>query len=251
MRTESVTTQIFETVEDLGRAAAQECVRLALEATGARGTFSIVLAGGSTPRRLYSLLASEHEAPFCARFPWDRTHFFWGDERHVPPGHADSNYRMAFEAMLSRVPISPVQLHRIGGQNPDASKAAEDYEEILLRHFSLNRGDWPRLDLVLLGLGADGHTASLFPDTEVLDEKGRLVAAVWVPKFQAFRITLSAPLINHAANIVFLVSGEDKAAALRTVLRGEFEPRRFPAQLIRPLQGHLAWLVDRGAASLL
>jgi 6-phosphogluconolactonase len=251
LKSEPAAVRIFETSEDLAHAAAEECVRLALESVEARGGFSIALAGGSTPKRLYALLASEQENSFRTRFPWNETHFFWGDERHVPPDHADSNYRMAFETMLSKVPVSPSQLHRIEGENAHASKAAEDYEQVLLRHFRLKPGAWPQFDLALLGLGPDGHTASLFPDTEVWDEKARLAAAVWVPKFQASRITLTAPLLNHAANILFLVSGKDKAEALRAVLRGEFQPHRFPAQLIQPVHGRLTWLADRDAASLL
>jgi 6-phosphogluconolactonase len=251
LKSEPAAVRIFETSEDLAHAAAEECVRLALEAVEARGRFSIALAGGSTPKRLYSLLASESENSFRARFPWTKTDFFWGDERHVPPDHTDSNYRMAFETMLSNVPVVPSQLHRIEGENPDAGKAALGYEEDLLRCFRLDRGAWPQFDLALLGLGPDGHTASLFPDTDVLGEKARLAAAVWVPKFQTSRITLTAPLLNQAANVLFLVSGKDKAEAVRSVLQGEFQPCRYPAQLIRLVQGKLTWLVDRGAASLL
>jgi 6-phosphogluconolactonase len=242
---------MFETSEDLARAAAEECVRLALEAVKARGRFSIALAGGSTPKRLYALLARESESSFRSSFPWQETHFFWGDERHVPPDHADSNYRMAFETMLSKVPVEPSQLHRIKSESPDAGKAALDYEEDLLQYFHLTRGLWPRFDLALLGLGQDGHTASLFPETEVLDEKTRLASAVWVSKFRSSRITLTAPLLNHTANVLFLVSGKDKAEALRAVLHGEFQPRRYPAQLIRLEEGSLTWLVERDAAALL
>ena len=250
LKSETATIRIFESSEDLARAAAEECVRLALDAVKARGGFSIALAGGSTPKRLYTLLASEQYPP-STRFPWERTHFFWGDERHVPPDHADSNYRMAFETMLSKVPVVPSQVHRIKSENLDAAKAAQTYEEDLLQYFRLTQGTWPQFDLVLLGLGPDGHTASLFPETEVLDEMARLAAAVWVPKFQSWRITLTAPLLNHAAHVLFLVSGKDKAEALRAVLQGDFEPHRFPAQLIRPAQGSQQWLVDRDAAALL
>jgi 6-phosphogluconolactonase len=250
LKSESATVRIFETSEELAQAAAEGCVRLALEAVKARGRFSIALAGGSTPKRLYALLASESESSFRARFPWHETHFFWGDERHVPPDHPDSNYRMAFKTMLSKAPVSPSQLHRIEAENPDAGKAALGYEEDLLQYFHLTRGLWPQFDLALLGLGPDGHTASLFPDTEVLDETSRLAAAVWVPKFQSWRITLTAPLLNHAANVFFLVSGKDKTEALRAVLHGEYQPRRYPAQLIRPEQGNLTWLADRDAAAL-
>jgi 6-phosphogluconolactonase len=251
LKSKPATVRIFETSEDLARAAAEECVRLALEAVKARGGFSIGLAGGSTPKRLYALLASESDNSLRARFPWQETHFFWGDERHVPPDHADSNYRMAFDTMLSKVPVSPSQLHRIEAETPDAGKAARGYEEDLLQYFRLTRGTWPQFDLALLGLGSDGHTASLFPSTEVLDEMARLAVAVWVPKFQTSRITLTAPLLNHAANVLFLVSGKDKAEALRAVLRGDFQPHRYPAQLIRPEEGNLTWLADRDAASLL
>jgi 6-phosphogluconolactonase len=158
---------------------------------------------------------------------------------------------MAFETMLSKVPVVPSQVHRIKSENLDAAKAAQTYEEDLLQYFRLTQGTWPQFDLVLLGLGPDAHTASLFPETEVLDEMTRLAAAVWVPKFQSWRITLTAPLLNHAAHVLFLVSGKDKAEALRAVLQGDFEPRRFPAQLIRPAQGSQQWLVDRDAAALL
>ena len=250
LKSEPPVVRIFETGEALAQAAAEECLQAALKAVEARSRFSIALAGGSTPKRLYALLADKQNS-FRSLFPWERTHFFWGDERHVPPDHADSNFRMASEAMLARVPVSDPQLHRIQGENPDASKAAENYEQDLLRHFHLNPGAWPRFDLVLLGLGPDGHTASLFPDTAVLEETSRLAASVWVPKFQASRITLTVPLLNQAANILFLVGGKDKAAALQAVLRGVFQPRRYPAQLIRPVQGDLLWLVDRDAGSLL
>jgi 6-phosphogluconolactonase len=245
------TVRIVASAEDLARAAAEDCLRLALEAVAARGHFSIALAGGSTPKRLYALLAGDQDNGFRERFPWEKTHFFWGDERHVPPGHPDSNYRMAFETMLSKVPVLPSHLHRLESENPDASKVAKNYEQDLLQHFRLSRGAWPRFDLVLLGLGPDGHTASLFPGTEVLNETTRQAAAVWVPKFHTSRITLTAPLLNHALHILFLVSGKDKSEALREVLLGDFQPQCFPAQLIQPVQGSLQWLADREAASLL
>ena len=154
LKSEPATVRIFETSEDLARAAAEECVRLALEAVKARGRFSIALAGGSTPKRLYALLASESESSFRARFPWQETHFFWGDERHVPPDHPDSNYRMAFETMLSKVPVADSQLHRIEGENPDARKAAQGYEQDLRQHFRLNLGVWPRIRSGTAGFGS-------------------------------------------------------------------------------------------------
>jgi 6-phosphogluconolactonase len=241
--------RILDSPDALAYEAAREFVRLALESAEGRGQFRVALAGGSTPKRLYSLLATD--AGFRESAPWDRIHFFWGDERHVPPEHAESNYRMAFDAMLSRVPVPSAQVHRIEAENPNAREAAEEYQRLLVRHFGLDRGELPRLSLALLGLGADAHTASLFPGTDVLDEQERIVAAPWVEKFQAFRVTLTAPALNHAQNVIFLVSGEDKARALKSVLQGEFQPQQFPAQLIRPVDGNLLWLIDRAAAQLL
>ena len=185
---------------------------------------------------------------FRAAVAWSQVHFFWGDERHVPPNHAESNYRMAFESLLAKVPVTQQQIHRIEGENPDARQAARAYEETIVQHFGLVEGGWPRFNLMLLGLGSDAHTASLFPGTDVLTEQRRIVAAPWVEKLEAFRITLTPSAFNAAENVMFLVSGEDKAEAVKTVLRGEFQPRRFPAQLIRPRDGSLTWLIDRAAA---
>lgn len=241
--------RVFESPEALTAEAATEFLHLALEAVEQTGQFSVALAGGSTPKRLYQMLAEKRE--FRERLPWNRIHFFWGDERHVPPGHADSNYRMAFEAMLSKVPVAKGQIHRIKTEDPDASHAARQYEELLRHRFQLKDDGWPRFNLVLLGLGSDGHTASLFPGTEVLNDQRRLVAAPWVEKFGAFRVTLTSRVFNEAQSVIFLVSGEDKAVALNAVLRGRFEPQRFPAQLIRPLNGRLLWLVDREATRVL
>lgn len=243
--------RIFPTSQDLARAAAEECTRLALEAVEARGRFSLALAGGSTPKRLYAQLAAGFAAGSSRSFPWKATHFFWGDERHVSPDHPDSNYRMAFEAMFSKVPVPASHLHRIQGEATDARAAADAYEKELRRHFGGKPGIWPQFDLVLLGLGSDGHTASLFPATDVLSESERLAAAVWVPKLEVWRVTLTVPLLNQAANIIVLVSGKDKAEALRAVRCRVFQPYTLPAQLIQPVCGRLQWLVDREAASLL
>ena len=238
---------------EISRAAAEELVGRAEEATGQRGVFTVALAGGSTPGSLYALLASEEE-PFRDRMPWGKTEFFWGDERAVPPEHPDSNYRMAREAMLSRVPAPPENVHRIRAENPDPGAAAEEYERVL-RSFFASRGlvanGLPRFDLVLLGMGADGHTASLFPGTGAVREQGRLVVALWVARFSSHRITMTPPLINNAACAMFLVAGEEKAETLRAVLESSFQPDTFPAQAIRPSEGELIWLVDRAAASRL
>src|SRR5712692_2891412 len=235
----------------LFRAAAEEFVQRAEAAVRERGSFAVALAGGSTPKGLYTLLAGDGAEGFKARVPWDRTHFFWGDERHVAPDHPESNYRMAHEAMLSHVAVPPEHIHRIKTENPDAGQAAEQYEQVLREFFRLQPGQWPRFDLVLLGMGPDGHTASLFPGTDALHERQRLVVSNWVGKFFTDRITLTPPVLNHAARVMFLVQGEDKAPALKAVLEGPLEPEQLPAQLIRPPDGKLLWLVDTTAAKLL
>jgi 6-phosphogluconolactonase len=235
----------------LYRAAAEEFVQRAEAAVRERGSFAVALAGGSTPKGLYTLLAGDGAGSFKARVPWDRSHFFWGDERHVPPDHPDSNYRMAYEAMLSRVMVPPEQIHRIKTENPDAGQAAEQYEQVLREFFRLQPGQWPRFDLVLLGMGPDGHTASLFPGTDAIHEQVRLVAAPWVQKFNTHRVTLTPPVLNHSAAVIFMVSGSDKAETLQAVLEGGYEPDRLPSQVVRPAEGALLWLVDRAAAAKL
>jgi len=241
--------QIVPNADALCRAAAAEVVSSAEAAVRTKGSFTIVLSGGSTPKSLYALLADD--ASWRARVPWEKTHFFWGDERHVPPDHPDSNYRMSHEAMLSKVPIPAANIHRIKSEYVDAKQAAQEYEQALRTFFQLPVGQSPRFDLVFLGLGPDAHTASLFPGTQALHEPQRLVVANWVGKFDADRITMTAPVLNNAALIVFLVSGEEKTLPLKAVLRGRYEPSQLPAQLIQPRQGRLLWLVDQAAAHLL
>jgi 6-phosphogluconolactonase len=239
--------RIVPSAEALFQAAAGEFVQAAEESVRAKGSFAVALSGGSTPKGLYSLLAGDPN--LRARTPWDKTYFFWGDERHVPPEDPDSNFRMAREAMLSCVPAG--QVFRIKGEIPDASAAAEEYERELHGFFTLPNGQLPRFDLVLLGMGPDGHTASLFPGTKALLEQRRLVVANWVGKFFTDRITLTPPVLNNAARVMFLVHGEDKAPPLKGVLEGPFEPDQLPAQLIQPRDGKLLWLVDATAAHLL
>jgi len=205
---------------------------------------SVALAGGNTPRMVYSALAARQDVQ------WGKIHFFWGDERHVPPDHADSNFRMAHEAMLSRVPVPAGNIHRIHAENPDAGVAAAAYAADLCKHFQFGVGQFPRFDLVMLGMGPDGHTASLFPGTSAVGETRLIVAATWVEKFMAQRITLTVPAINNAACVMFVVCGADKAETLRLVFRGNQQPV-FPSQLIRPTNGRLIWLVDEAAARLL
>jgi 6-phosphogluconolactonase len=205
------------------------------------------LSGGSTPKSLYTLLATNARIAL----PWDRMFFFWGDERHVPPTDADSNYRMANETMLSKVPVPPENIFRIATENPDAAAAAAAYEQTLRKFFALNAGEVPHFDLILLGMGPDGHAASLFPGTDGLQEKSKLVIANWVEKLKTTRISFTLPVLNAARCVMFLVSGTDKAPMLKTVLEGDAPGEQYPAKLVRPAGGKLIWLVDRAAASQL
>jgi 6-phosphogluconolactonase len=241
--------RIFAQTEELFGAAADELLRLAQDAVRVKGWFAVCLSGGSTPRRLYSLLASD--PALNARIPWKAIHFFWGDERHVPPDDAESNFRMVQEAMLGRTRVPAANVHRIRGEFPDASLAAKEYEQTLRDFFRLEGGQYPRFDLVLLGMGEDGHTASLFPGTMALHQGRRLVVSGWVDRLAAERITVTAPVLNNAAHVVFLVQGEDKAPALQAVIDGPHQPDHLPAQMIQPVHGSLLWLVDRKAAHLL
>ena len=243
--------QVMEDGAALSRAAAEEFVRLAGEAVKSRGMFTVALAGGSTPKSLYALLATDGFRP---RVPWEKVQLFWGDERHVAPDHNDSNFRMAREAMISKVPVPAENVHRIKSEKPDARRAADEYEAELRQFFTarnLLAGGLPRFDLVLLGMGPDGHTASLFPGTHAVRERERWVAAPWVDKFHTYRVTMTPPVLNNAAFIMFFVGGDEKAETLRTVLEGAEESDRYPSQVIRPGNGTLRWMVDRAAARLL
>jgi 6-phosphogluconolactonase len=237
--------QVFDDPEQVAREAAGLFVRLAVEAVALRGAFSVALSGGSTPRRVYELLASDD---YRTQVNWPSVHVFFGDERTVAPDHPDSNFRMANEALLSQVPLPPENVHRMEGVG-DAAANASRYESGLRTFF----GDraWPRLDLVMLGMGDDGHTASLFPGSAALEEQTAWVVANWVEKFQTWRITLTAPAINAARRVLFLVTGASKAERLREVIKGERDPHRLPSQLIRPGDGTLEWFVDRAAAAKL
>jgi len=242
-----VEIRTLSTPQELFSAAAEEVVRAANEAVAARGRFTIALSGGSTPKSLFNLLATNARNSL----PWDRMFFFWGDERHVPPTDPDSNYRMADEAMLSKIPVAAGNVFRIAAENPDAAAAAEAYEQTLRKFFALEPEQFPRFDLMLLGMGPDGHTASLFPGTAALEEKSRLVVANWVDKLKASRLSLTLPVLNAAACVVFLVSGTDKAPALHAVLEGDAPGDQYPSKLIRPVDGKLIWIIDRAAASQL
>jgi 6-phosphogluconolactonase len=232
----------------IARRAAERLVVAAASAVQQKGSFSIALAGGSTPKLLYSLLVAE---PFSSQLPWEKFNAFFGDERHVPPDHHDSNYRMASETLFSKSPLQPSQVHRIKAEDPDADRAALDYQQVLRSEFRLGDQQRPRFDLVLLGMGEEGHTLSLFPGTRALHDNGRLVMANWVGKLYTERITLTAPVVNEAALVIFMITGAAKAPALKAVLEGPHEPEQLPAQLIRPVNGDLLWLVDKDAGGML
>jgi 6-phosphogluconolactonase len=243
LETMGVEVKIVPDSATLNRVAAQEFRRLAESAIKERGRFSVALSGGNTPRSVYSLLADEHKD-----LPWDRIHIFFGDERNVPPQHPDSNFRMASDSLLSRVQIPEQNMHRVRAEL-EAEAAAQDYEQQLRDFFHLTNHDWPRFDLVLLGLGDDGHTASLFPDSAALIETSRRVVANWVEKLHCFRLTFTFPVLNHAAEVIFLVSGGGKAEILDDVLRPG--KKKYPAQSVQLENGRLLWLVDQDAARLL
>ncbi len=224
--------------EELSRRAAEEFVR---RARGRR--FCVALAGGSTPRRLYQLLAG---APYRAQVDWTQVEFFFGDERAVPPDHADSNFHMANETLLAQLDLRDPQIHRMRGERDDLDAAAVEYANEIGKVLG---GTPPAFDLVLLGLGRDGHTASLFPGTAALSEGRRWVVPNLVPQLDTRRLTLTAPILNHASYLLFLVAGAEKREALAAVLEGPRDPLRFPSQLVRPERGELLWVVDRAAAA--
>lgn len=237
-------THIFRDTDAIAAAALDLFVRAAVAAIRKRGQFRVALAGGQTPRKLYQRLASR---PVTA-LDWSAIHVFFGDERPVPPDHSDSNFRMATESLLSRVPLPADNVHRLRGELAPELAAAE-YEAELRRGFALEDGAWPRFDLVLLGMGADGHTASLFPETDALRETRRLACANWVPKFGCHRLTLTLPVINAARQVVFLVAGADKARSVKEVLGHPAAEPPLPAALVHPTNGELTWLLDAAAAA--
>jgi 6-phosphogluconolactonase len=236
-----LSVHIYSRSEELSRAAAREFAARAKEAIEERGRFAVVLAGGSTPEAMYGILARD----YMDRIDWSRIYVFFGDERSVPPHHEDSNLKMASEVLLDHVPVGNV--YRMRGELPP-EKAAEAYEEELRTFFRTE--DVPRFDLILLGIGADGHTASLFPETPALEVRDRWVVANPVPGLNTTRITLTVPVINAARAVIFLVAGEDKAEALKETLEGDADPRVYPTKLIQP-PGGPEWMLDQSAASLL
>ena len=245
--------EVAPDAEALARLAAHHFRAAAAGAVRRGGRFAVALAGGSTPRALYAELARSAAAPEPA-VDWSRARVFWGDERCVPPDHPDSNYRMARETLLDQVAIPRDRIHRMRGEDADPDRAAALYEAELRAALGASEEavpGIPRLDLVLLGLGPDAHTASLFPGSPALEETVRLVAAPFVAKLNARRLTLTPPALNAALRVMFLVSGSGKAAPLRDVLEGEVRPDVHPAQCVRPSSGTVLWLADAAAASLL
>jgi 6-phosphogluconolactonase len=233
----------------IARRAAEEFVKMAQSAVARKRSFTVALSGGSTPKLLYSLLATD--ADLRAKVPWDKMQLFFGDERHVRPDDAQSNFKMASETMITKAPLKPEQVHRMKGEYPDAERAAKEYEQDLRAHFHLKDAEMPRLDLVLAGMGDEGHTLSLFPGTKALHAQGRTVVRNWVGKLYTERITITAPAANNAEMILFMVAGKEKALALKAVLEGPYEPEQLPAQLLQPTNGKLLWLVDQAAGSIL
>jgi len=233
----------------LARRAADFFVEQAVQAVTARGVARIAISGGSTPKTAFATLAEQGEE-WRVRMPWEKIDLWWVDERCVPPDDAESNYRMTREALLDHVPLKPGQIHRIEGElEPEI--AAARYESELRSSFRLEGAQSPRFDLIALGMGPDGHTASLFPHTQAIHEMSRLVTANHVPQKDAWRITLTWPVINHASSVFFLIAGADKAGILMKVLTGPRDPERLPSQLIWPCSGILTLILDRAAAALL
>jgi 6-phosphogluconolactonase len=235
---------VFNDTAELSRSAAELFVQTAREAVQQHGRFTVALTGGSSPVQLYRLLA---QSPYREQVPWEQTYIFWGDERWVPLTDERSNAKMALDTFLRQVPVPEGQIYPMWGEG-EPEEFAHYYEQLLQKHF---HQQLPRFDLILLGMGDDGHTASLFPGTEVLRETSRWVRAYYLTPQSMYRITLTAPLINQAQKIVFLTFGANKAPALYEVLEGNRNPEQYPSQLIQPQQGEVHWLVDEAAASRL
>lgn len=236
--------RVFPDAVSLSHAAADIVVSLSAESSAARGKFTIALSGGSTPKHLYALFAS---SPFREAVSWSKTHVFWADERCVPPRHPDSNYKLAFDVFLSGVPVPAEHIHRIWGEE-EPGKAAQAYEDTLRR--ILGSSGLPVFDLVLLGVGEDGHTASLFSGSAATREKKRLAMPVYVEPPGLSRVTLTLPVLNNAAHVLFLATGHSKAAIVHEVME-DGNPKNCPAGLIQPVHGSVTWMLDREAARAL
>lgn len=241
--------RILDNLQAIAQAAADEFAAVCRQSIKDHGRFTAALSGGSTPKALHAVLVERSKAN--PKFiDWSRVQIFFGDERHVPPDHPDSNFRMANETLLSKVPIPKENVHRIHCENPEAAQAAAEYDAELTEVFRLKDSAFPRFDLILLGMGPDGHTASLFPKTAALNELSKRVVANWVEKFNTWRVTFTRPTINNATSVMLMVAGEDKAAALAEVMNGG-SAEMYPVKYVKPASGKLIWIVDRAAAKLL
>jgi 6-phosphogluconolactonase len=237
--------KIYSNLDYLNQFAAEKFIQIGTKAIEKSGKFTVALAGGSTPKSLYQLLTTDK---FCSQIDWSKVFFFFGDERNVLPNREESNFRMVYENLLKPLRIAEDQIFRWQTELEDVEKIAADYEEKIKVFFDLKENEFPRFDLILLGIGDDGHTASLFPLTEALDETKKIAVANWVEKLNTNRLTFSFTTINNASNIVFLVVDAAKAEVLREIIKGDFEPEKFPAQNIKLKHGNLLWLIDEKAA---
>jgi 6-phosphogluconolactonase len=243
----TVTAKVASSASEVAQLAATYLTEAVTSAVAARGIARIAVSGGSTPKAVFELLA-DPTAPFLTRIPWQNLQLFWVDERCVPPTHEDSNFRMTRAAMLDKVPLPVENIHRMEGEL-DPEEAASRYEAEIRNAFRLEGAQTPTFDLVILGLGPDGHTASLFPHTEGLNEMSRIVIANHVPQKDVWRISLTWPVITQGREVAFLIEGEEKAEMIRTVFTGPYNPEQYPAQLIRPASGKLTLLLDTAAAA--
>jgi 6-phosphogluconolactonase len=244
-----ITAKVGTTPEEVAQNAAQMFADSVNHAVAARGLARVAISGGSTPKAVFELLASP-DAPFLTGIPWEKLQLFWVDERCVPPTHEESNYRMTKATMLNKLPLPAENIHRMEGEL-DPEEAASRYEAEIRNSFKLEGAQTPTFDLILLGLGPDGHTASLFPHTDGLNEMARIVLANHVPQKDVWRITLTWPVITQGREVAFLIEGEDKAEMVETVFAGPYDPETLPAQLIRPASGKLTLLLDTAAAAQL
>lgn len=248
-RRTDVEYRVYNGADALSRAAAEHFLEATLAAVAARGVARIAISGGSTPKRTFELMANPAEK-FAAAMPWAQVELYWVDERTVPPDNKDSNYRMTREALLDRVPLKPGNIFRIEGEL-DPEEAAARYESAIRNHLRLEGAEGPRFDVLALGMGDDGHTASLFPHTAAINEMIRIAVANQVPQKDTWRVTLTWPVINQAHDVFFLIAGRDKAQPVHDVLLGKYDPEVLPSQLIRPSNGRLLMLLDTDAAALL
>ena len=245
----TVTYRVLPTPAATARAAARFFLDVALKAATDRGIARVAISGGMTPKSMFELLADPAE-PFLKQVPWDRIELYWVDERCVPPDDPESNYRMTKEALLSKVPLAAERVHRMEGElEPEV--AAARYESVIRNTFKLEGAQTPTFDLILLGLGDDGHTASLFPHTDALNEMSHIVVPNHVPQKDAWRITVTWPVINQGREVAFLIEGEEKAQVLHDVFLGPYQPETYPSQIIRPASGRLTLLLDRAVAAKL